>query len=77
MNVRAAASYEAEKKGVVVTFTIDEGPQYHFGKVAIESRMKTVDAAAMRQYLRMREGDVYNADARRQDGRGRDHGARA
>jgi len=62
VNVRAAASYEAEKKGVVVTFTIDEGPQYRFGKVSIESHLKTVDAARLSQYLRTREGDVYNAD---------------
>ena len=62
VNVRAAARYEADKKGVVVTFTIDEGPQYRFGKIAIQSHLKTVDAATVRQYLRMREGDVYNAD---------------
>jgi outer membrane protein insertion porin family len=63
VNVRAAASYQAEKQGVVVTFTIDEGPQYRFGKVSIESRLKTVDAAKLSQYLRTREGDVYNSDA--------------
>ncbi len=34
----ASASYEAAKKGVVLTFTIDEGPQYRFGKVDIQSQ---------------------------------------
>ena len=32
------------RQGVVLTFTIDEGPQYRFGKVDIESHLKTVDA---------------------------------
>ena len=37
VRVRSGASYEADKKGVVVTFTIDEGPQYRFGQVDIAS----------------------------------------
>ena len=32
VRVRSAASYDAGTKGVVVTFTIDEGPQYHLGR---------------------------------------------
>ncbi len=63
VGVRSLASYEAQKKGVVVTFTIAEGPQYRFGKVSIQSDLKTVAAASLRQYLRTHDGDVYNADA--------------
>ncbi len=63
VRVRAAASYEADKKGVVLTYTVDEGPQYRFGKVAIESSLKTVDAPALRQYLRTQAGEIYDADA--------------
>jgi outer membrane protein insertion porin family len=61
--VRAAASYQADKKGVVVTFTIDEGPQYRFGQVDIISNVKFVDAANLRSYLRTRSGDSYDAGA--------------
>ena len=61
--VRAAASYEAAKKGVVVTFAIEEGPQYRFGTVKIESQIRAVDAASLRQYLRTQPGDIYDAGA--------------
>jgi outer membrane protein insertion porin family len=63
VQVSSSASYEADQKGVVLTFTLDEGAQYHFGKVEIESSLKTVDAAALRRYLRTRVGDTYDADA--------------
>ncbi len=63
VQVRAAASYEADKKGVVLTFTLNEGPQYRFGKVGVESDLKTVDAAALRQNLRTQAGATYDGDA--------------
>ena len=63
IRVRSSASYDAESKGVVVTYTLDEGPLYRFGKVAIETQLKAVDAASMRPYLRMQSGDIYDADA--------------
>ena len=63
VRVRSAAGYEADKRGVVLTFTLDEGSQYRFGKVDIDSSLKTVDAAALRQYLRTRSGETYDADA--------------
>jgi len=63
MRVRAAASYEPEQKGVVVTFTIEEGAQYRVGKVDLVSRVGSVEAAVLRPYLRTQAGDVYDADA--------------
>jgi outer membrane protein insertion porin family len=61
--VHAAASYEAAQKGVVVTFTIDEGLPYRLGRVDVASSLPTVNAAALRAGLGMRPGDVYDADA--------------
>jgi outer membrane protein insertion porin family len=63
MRIRAAASYEAQKKGVVVTFTIEEGAQYRIGKVEIESSVKSVDPSTLRSYLRTQAGETYDADA--------------
>jgi outer membrane protein insertion porin family len=63
IRVSSAAHYDAEKKGVIVTFKIDEGPQYRFGKVGIESYLKTVDGGALRGNLRTQSGDTYDADA--------------
>jgi outer membrane protein insertion porin family len=63
VRVATSASYDASKKGVVVTFTLAEGPQYRFGKIDIESNLKTIDAAALRPYLRTQGGATYDADA--------------
>jgi outer membrane protein insertion porin family len=63
VRVSSTARYDADKKGVVVTFKVDEGPQYRFGKVDIDSRLHAVDGAALRNNLRTRSGDIYDADA--------------
>ena len=61
--VRSASTYEADKKGVVVTFTIEEGRQYRLGRVDIESTVPSIDAAVLRRYLRTQPGEIYDADA--------------
>ncbi len=63
VQVQSAASYDAAKKGVVLTFVLDEGRQYRFGKVGIESTLHSVDAGRLRGSLLTRSGDVYDADA--------------
>jgi outer membrane protein insertion porin family len=61
--VRSVASYEPSEQGVVLTFAIDEGPFYRFGKVDLQSHMKAVDGAAFRSYVLTPTGDAFNADA--------------
>jgi outer membrane protein insertion porin family len=61
--VSAVAEFDPSQKGFVVTFTIDEGAQYRFGKVEIRSTVANVNADLLRPKLRMSPGNVYNADA--------------
>jgi len=61
--VSAAPRYDAAKKGLVLTFTLDEGPRYRFGTVIIKSGVNAVGSNTLKPLLKMREGDVYNADA--------------
>jgi len=63
VQVRSAASYDADKKGVVLTFTVSEGPQYLLGRLDLESRLRVVTPAMLRPYLHMQPGEVYDADA--------------
>ena len=63
VHVGLAANYEADKKGVVVTFTIDEGAQYRFGRVDVVSNVKSIDAASLRSSLRTQSGEIYDAAA--------------
>jgi outer membrane protein insertion porin family len=63
IHVVASANYDVAKAGVVVVFKIDEGAQYRFGKVDIDSRLKTVAAPDLVPSLRTHAGEVYDADA--------------
>ena len=59
----AMGEFDPQSKGFVVTFTIEEGDQYRFGQVDIQSNVRAVDAASVADKLRAKAGDVYNAEA--------------
>ena len=61
--VSATGVYDPGQKGFTVTFTIEEGPLYHFGAVDIQSNVRAVDAVSLRTYLLMGRGQVYNGEA--------------
>jgi outer membrane protein insertion porin family len=61
VRVHSTARYDADKKGVVVAFMIDEGRQYRFGQVDIVSNVKSVDPAPLRSSLRIQSGETYDA----------------
>jgi outer membrane protein insertion porin family len=61
--VSAAGEYDPAQKGFIITFTIEEGEQYHFGAVDIRSNIPEVPAESLRSQLRAEPGRVYNADA--------------
>ena len=61
--VSAVSEYNPEKKGFIVTFTIEEGGQYRVGTVDVLSNVSAVDPNTLRSKLRTQPGDVYNAEA--------------
>jgi outer membrane protein insertion porin family len=61
--VSAVAEYDPAKKGFLVTFTIEEGPLYHFGVVDVQSNVRAVDPGMLRGILLTHQGDVYNGEA--------------
>jgi outer membrane protein insertion porin family len=61
--VSAVSVYDPQKKGFVVTFTIDEGARYRFGRIEIQSSIAMVDPRALYSRLKMGAGSVYNAEA--------------
>ncbi|MGC1777145.1 MAG: outer membrane protein assembly factor BamA [Xanthobacteraceae bacterium] len=63
VKVMSTAHYDAAQKGVVLSFMVDEGPQYRLGKVTIQSVLNNVDTAALRGSVHTQIGDVYDADA--------------
>jgi outer membrane protein insertion porin family len=55
------ATYDAEKGRYYVTFTVDEGPKYTFGKVNIDSSIAGLNSAALAQTLKTRSGAVFDS----------------
>lgn len=60
--VSAIGEYDPAKKGFIVIFKIDEGPQYKVGTVDVVSNVHAVDPASLRSRLKLSAGSVYNAD---------------
>src|SRR5579884_3923411 len=60
--VSAVGEYDPSRKGFVITFTIDEGPQYHVGTVDVISNMRALSPDLLRSRLKVSPGAVYNAD---------------
>jgi outer membrane protein insertion porin family len=61
--VSATGEYDPAQKGFIITFTIEEGPLYHFGTIDIQSNIRAVDPQSLRSVLRMHRGEVYNGDS--------------
>jgi outer membrane protein insertion porin family len=61
--ISAVSVYDPAKKGFIVTFTLDEGARYKFGKFDIQSSVAAVDSKSLFRRLRVAAGDVYNAEA--------------
>ena len=61
--VSAVGEYDPAIKGFIITFTIEEGQQYRFGTVEVQSNIRAVDSQSLRYALRMKQGDIYNSDA--------------
>ena len=58
----ALGEYDPAKKGFIITFTIDEGAQYHVGTVDVVSNVHALDPATLRSKVKLSAGNVYNAD---------------
>jgi outer membrane protein insertion porin family len=48
--------------GFIITFTIDEGPQYRVGNINVVSNVRAIDPQSLRSQLKMSSGSIYNAD---------------
>ncbi len=59
--VSAVADLDREQNIFYVTFTVDEGEQYTFGDIEIDTSLSAIDPEEMRQYLLTSAGDTYNS----------------
>lgn len=59
--VSAVAELTPDRQDFFITFTVDEGDRYDFGKIDIKGELKGLDTGPLAEYLATQEGDVYNA----------------
>ena len=61
--VSAISEFDPGQEAFIVTFTIEEGDQYTFGLVDIQSNVRSVDAVTVADKLKAKPGATYNAEA--------------
>jgi len=59
----AVAELAPDKNGFVITYTIDEGPRYKFGKVAVETELQKLDKDVLTALVPIRSGGTYQDEA--------------
>ena len=55
--------YDESKKGLIVTFKLEEGPLYRLGTVGVASHVAAVNSGELNNLVKLRRSDVFNADA--------------
>lgn len=58
----AVAELLPNREKFLITFTVDEGERYRFGKMDVVSELKGVEGTQVRDFVRTKTGEVYNAD---------------
>jgi outer membrane protein insertion porin family len=56
----AVAELTPDRDGFVLTYTVDEGERYHFGKVDVNVKLKDLPPEAVLPLLTVQSGDWYN-----------------
>jgi outer membrane protein insertion porin family len=60
--ISAIAELTPDGEGFFITFTVEEGPQYTFGEISIDSRLKDLSNEQLAELIQGETGEVYNAD---------------
>ena len=61
--VSAVAELSPSRDRFFITFTVEEGKRYRFGKVDVQSHLKDLDIKELRKLVTTREGKWYDAEA--------------
>ncbi len=61
--VSAVAELAPNREGFFITFTIEEGQRYRFGKIDVAAKLRDLSSDQLRGHIKVKTGDWYNADA--------------
>jgi outer membrane protein insertion porin family len=57
--ISAVAELAPDKNGFAITYTLEEGQEYRFGKVTVETELQKLDKNLLQQLVPIREGEIY------------------
>ena len=60
--VSAVAELAPNRAGFFITFTIEEGERYRFGKIDVVAALRDLSVEKLHEHVEAKEGDWYNAD---------------
>jgi outer membrane protein insertion porin family len=60
--ISAVAELAPDRSGFYITFTVEEGELYNFGKVEIDTKLKDIPVAELQELIRFGGGEQYNAE---------------
>jgi len=60
--ISAVAELDREQEHFFITFTVDEGEQYRFGKIHIDSTLSSLSVDELEPHILTFEGDIYNVE---------------
>ncbi len=58
----AVAELTPDRDGFILTFTVEEGPQYTFGAVSLENRLTDIPDFRLSSFLQPRTGEIYDSE---------------
>ena len=61
--ISAVADLSRDRSEFFITFTIEEGEQYDFGVIELETTLRNLDPETLRSQLTTIEGETYDAEA--------------
>ena len=59
--VSVVAELTPDQQDFIVTFTVEEGPRYRFGKIGLQTGLRNLDPEVLRDQVTTEEGDWYDA----------------
>lgn len=60
--ISSTAELQPDQKNFAITYVIDEGPKYKFGKLRVETDLKKLNGDVLRTLLPIKEGQAYQGD---------------
>ena len=59
--ISALAELTPDRKDFVITYVVEEGPRYKFGKIGVESEIRDFNAAKIKPLVKLKQGTWFNA----------------